>query len=118
MTFLISLTDRHLPTAPKSSGDLLPLTHLSCRPISLLRPPITPGEPTTPDHPPANDVPGVPAIPQVLGAVRRLGELPAVLGARRLPQTGQLWWPVPVMVILGIVLIVKGVKKTGNSNTH
>ena len=25
-----------------------------------------------------------------------------------LPQTGQLWWPVPVLVILGLVLIITG----------
>lgn len=33
-----------------------------------------------------------------------------------LPQTGQLWWPVPIMCVLGVALIVTGVcsrKKTG-----
>ena len=47
--------------------------------------------------------------PSVLGAVREfLGELPAVLGARRLPQTGQLWWPVPVLALLGLIFIGLG----------
>ena len=63
-------------------------------------PPPTPDEPT-PDEP-------VPDIPEVLGAIR---DLPEVLGARRLPQTGLLWWPIPILVILGIALIFKGIKK-------
>lgn len=29
----------------------------------------------------------------------------------KLPQTGQLWWPVPVLVCLGLLLIVFGVSK-------
>lgn len=75
-------------------------------------PPDTPGNPpdTPPDTPPGP--PRIPDIPEVLGAVR---ELPAVLGARRLPQTGQLWWPIPVLVIGGIFLIVKGVRKASKS---
>jgi len=54
------------------------------------------------------------AYPDVLGAVRKLSELPAVLGARRLPQTGQLWWPLPILIIAGIALIVKGIRKNRN----
>ena len=65
-----------------------------------------------PDNPPPNtppsNPPGVPDIPAVLGAIR---QLPQVLGARRLPQTGQLWWPLPILVIAGIFFIVKGIKK-------
>jgi LPXTG-motif cell wall-anchored protein len=30
------------------------------------------------------------------------------LGARRLPQTGQLWWPIPILAIVGIILIFLG----------
>jgi hypothetical protein len=103
------------------------------RPVSPETPdnpisPETPDQPTVPTEPDIPDIPvnptepdipgipGIPDIPQVLGAVRRLaGELPAVLGARRLPQTGQLWWPIPVMVIVGILFIVKGVKKNTKS---
>ncbi|WP_197026860.1 Cna B-type domain-containing protein [Butyrivibrio sp. FCS014] len=75
-------------------------------------PPETPPD-TPPDTPPGNppetpDTPGTPDFPDVLGAIR---ELPAVLGARRLPQTGQLWWPIPILVIAGIVFIVKGIRK-------
>ena len=57
---------------------------------------------------------GATEFPDVLGAVRKLSELPAVLGARRLPQTGQLWWPLPILVIAGIALIVKGLRRNRN----
>ncbi len=69
--------------------------------------PETPSE--TPETP---QTPGIPDLPEVLGAIR---DLPAVLGARRLPQTGQLWWPIPILVIVGVILIVRGIKKK-NSN--
>ena len=44
----------------------------------------------------------------VLGAARDLIP-PQVLGANRLPQTGQLWWPVPILCIAGFVLIGSGI---------
>ena len=74
-------------------------------------PPDTPeNPPDTPENPPdtPENPPGIPDIPEVLGAIR---DLPEVLGARRLPQTGQLWWPLPILVIAGICLIIKGIKK-------
>jgi hypothetical protein len=67
----------------------------------------TPDEPT-PEDTPTPDEPSIPDLPEVLGAIR---DLPEVLGARRLPQTGLLWWPVPILVILGIWLIFKGIRK-------
>ncbi len=70
--------------------------------------PPSPPTDTPPDEPPTPEEPGIPSIPEVLGAVR---ELPQVLGARRLPQTGQLWWPLPILVIAGIFFIVKGIRK-------
>ena len=74
-----------------------------------------PGPPDNPPGPPENPPgpPGIPNLPEVLGAVR---ELPAVLGARRLPQTGQLWWPLPILVIAGVAMIVKGIKKNSRKN--
>lgn len=72
-------------------------------------PPTPPDTPNTPDEP---GTPGIPDLPEVLGAIRNL---PEVLGARRLPQTGQLWWPIPILVIVGVILIVRGIKKK-NSN--
>ena len=45
---------------------------------------------------------------EVLGAARTPQ---AVLGASRLPQTGQLWWPVPILFICGIALMAGGLVK-------
>ena len=67
--------------------------------------PPTPENPPTPETP---ETPSFPDFPEVLGAIR---DLPEVLGARRLPQTGQLWWPIPILVIVGVILIVRGIKK-------
>lgn len=84
-------------------------------------PPDTPSE-DTPDTP-TEETPGIPTFPEVLGAIRDIPQvlgavrnLPAVLGARRLPQTGQLWWPLPILVIVGVILIIKGIKKNKENN--
>ena len=54
--------------------------------------------------------PPPPSEGSVLGASR--DEIPPqVLGANRLPQTGQLWWPVPVLCIMGLGLIASGVHR-------
>ena len=59
-------------------------------------------------NPPPGRVP--PSEGSVLGASR--DEIPPqVLGANRLPQTGQLWWPVPVLCIMGFALIFSGVHR-------
>ena len=72
----------------------------------------TPGTTTddTPDDSDDSNIPSLSDLPEVLGAVR--DDVAAVLGARRLPQTGLLWWPLPILVIAGIVLIIKGIRKT------
>ncbi|MBR5970688.1 MAG: Cna B-type domain-containing protein [Lachnospiraceae bacterium] len=78
-------------------------------------PPPPPDEPP----PPPNDNPPPPEEEDILGVRRgpaeeedilgvRRGEIPEVLGARRLPQTGQLWWPVPLLAIGGIGLFAAG----------
>ena len=69
--------------------------------------PDTPDESETPENPDTPDTPTLPDLPEVLGAFRNL---PAVLGARRLPQTGQLWWPLPILVIAGVLFIIKGIR--------
>ncbi|MBQ6735283.1 MAG: Cna B-type domain-containing protein [Lachnospiraceae bacterium] len=74
-----------------------------------------PPPPPPPDNPPPPETP--PEEPDVLGADRedpailgvRRGDIPDVLGARRLPQTGQLWWPVPLLAIGGTGLFGAGV---------
>ncbi|WP_026528536.1 Cna B-type domain-containing protein [Butyrivibrio sp. VCD2006] len=80
-------------------------------------PPDKPKKPKKPKNPESPKNPDNPSpepesneeYPDVLGAIRDfIGELPEVLGARRLPQTGQLWWPIPILAILGIVLIFLG----------
>ena len=71
--------------------------------------PHKPEKPEKPQKPGTPETPTTPSVPNVLGAIRDfVGELPEVLGARRLPQTGQLWWPIPILAILGVVLIALG----------
>ena len=73
-----------------------------------------PGDNPPGDNPPEENPPfGANLLPEVLGAVR---ELPAVLGARRLPQTGQLWWPLPILVIAGVVMIIIGIRKNSKKS--
>ncbi len=74
----------------------------------------TPGDSTTAD---SSDSTG--GLPDVLGAVRKLvSDGAAVLGARRLPQTGQLWWPLPILVIVGILLIRTGIKLSRSNRSR
>jgi hypothetical protein len=76
-------------------------------------PPETPETPDTPDETPeVPSTPATPSLPEVLGAIR---DLPEVLGARRLPQTGQLWWPIPLLILAGLFLIIKGIRKNKNN---
>ena len=42
------------------------------------------------------------------GYVRGVG-----IGGRFLPQTGMLWWPVPILGVLGIACVLIGLKKRG-----
>ncbi len=73
----------------------------------------TPGGDPPGGNPPGGGrrvTPPPPSEGSVLGASR--DEIPPqVLGANRLPQTGQLWWPVPVLCIMGLGLIVSGVHR-------
>ncbi len=45
-----------------------------------------------------------------------LGESREVKGESRLPQTGQLWWPVPLFLILGCFLLILGVRLDKSSS--
>ncbi|MBR1892439.1 MAG: Cna B-type domain-containing protein [Lachnospiraceae bacterium] len=45
-------------------------------------------------------------IAEVLGEI--FGPESDVLGERKLPQTGQLWWPVFVLMILGVISFIYG----------
>lgn len=76
-------------------------------------PPETPNTPDTPSETPEEpSTPATPSLPEVLGAIR---DLPEVLGARRLPQTGQLWWPIPILILAGLFLIIKGIRKNSKN---
>ncbi len=76
-----------------------------------------------PSHRPGYSSPPQEGVPdsgsEVLGVDRALSEEPPqgsvlganrkVLGANRLPRTGQLWWPVPVLLLFGAGMIGKGI---------
>ena len=110
--FFVSLTKDDLDVSTGSYvKNATPKTNVS-------DPPIPPGGGTPPSggggNPPS---PGSrrsvtpPSEGSVLGASRDVGgeqPMPEVLGANRLPQTGQLWWPVPVLCILGLGLVGSG----------
>ena len=76
------------------------------------------GTPSTGENVPEGEVLGAERDPgsgtptgSVLGANRK------VLGANRLPKTGQLWWPVPVLLAAGLLFMGKGLIDDRNSKT-
>ncbi len=50
---------------------------------------------------------------EVLGESR---DKPEVLGDSRLPQTGQLWWPVPLLILTGQFLMIRGWRMKRSEN--
>lgn len=83
-------------------------------------PPPPPPETPPPENPPPpeeEDVLGARREEsEVLGARRsRATEDAAVLGARRLPRSGQLWWPVPILAGTGIILFAAGAARRRKS---
>lgn len=82
--------------------------------------PDTPDEPETPtptdeETPPEPEEPTTP-VEEVLGVIRKLEDVPSVLGARRLPQTGLLIWPIPILLAAGILMMVLGVRSLKKSS--
>lgn len=57
-----------------------------------------PDNPPTPDNPDNHNNPSAPNLP----------DKPIVSENPKLPQTGVLWWPVPVLLCAGVVLIAVG----------
>ena len=95
-------------TTPETPPETTPETPTETTPETT--PTRTPGGPTGGGNPPTRGRIVPPSQGSVLGASRDAAEpMPEVLGANRLPQTGQLWWPVPVLCILGLGLISSGV---------
>lgn len=57
-----------------------------------------------PEEKPEDKVPKPPRSPQTGGS-----------NSTKLPQTGTLWWPVPILAILGVALIIIGVFRKTNT---
>ena len=111
-SILISVPNYNAHQTKASGGDVFTIT-VNPKPVQTSS--TTPGgnPPGGGGNPPGGGrrvTPPPPSQGSVLGASR--DEIPPeVLGANRLPQTGQLWWPVPVLCIMGLGLIVSGVHR-------
>jgi hypothetical protein len=104
-TYLYKMSERNVSIIPKPG---VPEPKKTPDPPTPPRPTPDPPDDPTPGRP--TPPPAPPTPPAVLGAVRNPGggTQPQVLGANRLPQTGQLWWPVPVLLISGAALMIYG----------
>lgn len=73
-----------------------------------------PDNPDNPDHPENPDSPGEPSHPNQPGSpdVPDIPEAPET----RLPQTGMLWWPVPMLAAAGLLLILLGLLRNRSEN--
>jgi LPXTG-motif cell wall-anchored protein len=70
-----------------------------------------------PHDPDVPDEPGVPGDPDVPGGPGVPGN-PDEPGTPALPQTGQFWWPVPLLAAGGMMLFVLGYVMRRRENTH
>ena len=46
--------------------------------------------------------------PSVTVSKKDKPDKPSGVNSGRLPQTGQLWWPVPVLLLAGLLLVIIG----------
>ena len=67
--------------------------------------PVPPDDPDIPDEPGEPDIPTIPEEPDEPDN----STIPEEPDEPGLPQTGQLWWPVVLLVVMGAVLVVAGV---------
>lgn len=89
------------PTVPVEPGEV-PLDPGAQDPTV----PVEPGQvPLEPGFPPQPVVPSVPADVQAPLGTDIPNENPPL---EMLPQTGLLWWPVPILAVLGVALILLG----------
>ena len=76
--------------------------------------PDTPNTPDTPDTPGTPGTPDTPVVPIVPDEPDRPGKPEPTVPPDELPQTGQLWWPVPLLTVAGLLLIIIGlIRKRG-----
>ncbi len=66
---------------------------------------VPPDDPDIPDEPGEPDIPTIPEEPDEPDN----STIPEEPDEPGLPQTGQLWWPVVILVVMGAVLVVAGV---------
>lgn len=71
--------------------------------------PDKPNEPVNPDNPVNPDKPSEPETDNPENKPENNSETPETNG-EKLPQTGQLWWPVPLLSGIGLVLLLIGIK--------
>jgi len=76
-------------------------------------PPTEPSEPTEPTSPTEPDKPSEPTTPtgptKPSEPTSPTDSTEPEIPPEKLPQTGQLWWPVPVLLCAGVFLILMGV---------
>lgn len=73
------------------------ITRVLTNSYDVTPPPTEPTEPSSPTEPTTTPTQTTPTTPPD--------------NDDKLPQTGQLWWPVPILLVLGVVLIIIGVVK-------
>lgn len=75
--------------------------------------PSTPGEPTLPTDPTESNDPEGTTVPTETEKTEKPTDpatKPTEPEKPKLPQTGQLWWPVPLMFVTGFVFVVIGLR--------
>ena len=83
----------YVPPTPTTPNEDTPVLGVSRPPEETVEPPAVLGV--------RREEPG-PDVPEVTGQV---------LGSSRLPQTGVLWWPVPVMLLIGCGMMAYGYRE-------
>lgn len=75
--------------------------------------PVDPVEPQVP----VTDDPAEPVTPQKPDQPEEQPAEPPAVETEKLPQTGQLWWPVPVLALSGAALVLLGRRRRENVKT-
>lgn len=78
--------------------------------------PDNPDNPENPDNPDHPENPGNPDTPDEPGHPDRPGQPTSPPAETKLPQTGMLWWPVPLLAAAGLLLILLGLLRNRSEN--